>query len=78
MAVATDRTYTAIKKGELAWDGSPELRAHMLSCVAERTPMGDVVRKDARHPMLIDLAVASILAVEAGAAAESIPEVAIY
>jgi hypothetical protein len=78
MAVATDRLWTAIKKGEVAWDGTPELRAHALSCVAERTPMGDVVRKDARHPMLIDLAVASIIAFEAGAAAEAVPVPFIY
>jgi hypothetical protein len=78
MAVATDRLYTAIKKVEVAWDGTPELRGHVMSAVAERTPMGDVVRKDARHPMLIDLAVASILAYEAGAAAENAPVPAIY
>jgi hypothetical protein len=40
--------------------------------------MGDVVRKDARHPMLIDLAVAAIIAFEAGAAAEAAPVPAIY
>jgi phage terminase large subunit-like protein len=78
MAVATDRFYTMVKKGELSWDGDPDLRAHIMSCVAERTPAGEVVRKDARHPLLIDKAVTSIIAAEAAAAADAMPVPAIY
>jgi phage terminase large subunit-like protein len=78
MAAATDRLYASIQKGELRTDGNPDLRAHALSAVAEMTPMGEVVRKDARKPSLIDLLVAGILAHEAGAAAESRPTPAIF
>jgi hypothetical protein len=73
MAAATDRLYAAIQEKEVSTDGNADLRAHALSAIAEITPMGEVVRKDARKPALIDLLVASILAHEAGAAADQRP-----
>jgi hypothetical protein len=36
----------------------------MLAAVAVRTPLGDVLVKDARKPQYIDLAVAAVLANE--------------
>ena len=66
MGPPTDATYQAIAKREVTWDGNPRLRAHVLSAVARTTGAGDVIQKDARRPQKIDLAVAAILAYEAG------------
>ena len=65
MAPASDAFLTAATTGNLMTDGNERLRAHMLSAIARRTPIGDVIVKDARRPQRIDLAVASILALEA-------------
>jgi uncharacterized protein YfaA (DUF2138 family) len=65
MAPATDAFYAAVAKNELVWDGNQTLRTHILSAVARRTPVGDVISKDARLPVHIDAAVSAILAHEA-------------
>ena len=65
MAPATDAFYQAVIKRELVWDGSPVMRAHIISAVAKQTQLGQVLVKDARHPQLIDAAIAAILAYEA-------------
>jgi len=66
MGPASDAFLAAALKGELAHDGTPELTAHVLSAVAKRTAAGDVIARDARKPRDTDLAVAAILAYEAG------------
>jgi hypothetical protein len=71
MAAATDRFSTMAHSGRLTWDGNEHLRRHVLAAVAELTPAGEVVRKRADKPQPIDLAVAAILAVEAGLTAEA-------
>jgi phage terminase large subunit-like protein len=66
MGPATDALMTAVRKRDVAWDGTEALRVHILAAVAKRTQAGDVIVKDARHPQPIDIAVAAILAHEAG------------
>lgn len=66
MGPASDAFLAAAIKGELAHDGTPALTAHMLNAVARRTAAGDVIARDARRPQDTDLAVAAILAYEAG------------
>jgi len=66
MGPATDAFMTAVRTREVAWDGTEALRVHVLAAVAKRTAAGDVIVKDARHPQPIDIAVAAILAHEAG------------
>lgn len=66
MGPATDAFLTAVAKREVITDGNATLRTHVLSAVARHTSAGDVIQKDARNPQKIDLAVAAILAYEAG------------
>ena len=66
MGPATDALMTAVRTRAVAWDGTEALRVHILAAVAKRTQAGDVIVKDARHPQPIDIAVAAILAHEAG------------
>lgn len=66
MGPATDALMTAVRTRQVAWDGTEALRIHVLAAVAKRTAAGDVIVKDARHPQPIDIAVAAILAHEAG------------
>jgi len=66
MGPATDALMTAVRKRDVAWDGTEALRVHILAAVAKRTQAGDVTVKDARHPQPIDIAVAAVLAHEAG------------
>lgn len=77
MGPATDAFYQAVASGELAWDGNPRLRAHVITAVARSTVSGDVIAKDARHPQRIDLAVAAILAHEAGRTVQ-LPDHGVY
>ncbi|MET0771769.1 MAG: hypothetical protein ABWZ82_01685, partial [Candidatus Limnocylindrales bacterium] len=78
MAPATDAFYQAVVKRELTWDGTPELRAHVLSAVARTTPLGSVITKDARRPQHIDALIAAILAYEAARTLAPAPSYAIY
>lgn len=64
MGPATDAFMADAMEGRIKWDGHPELRAHMLAAIAVRTPLGDVLVKDARKPQRIDAAVAAVLANE--------------
>jgi phage terminase large subunit-like protein len=66
MGPATDAFMARALQGQLTWDGNARLRAHVISAIAKPTPSGDVLIKDARHPQHIDLAIAAILAHEAG------------
>lgn len=66
MGPATDAFMAAVRKRELAWDGTEALGVHVLAAVAKLTQAGAVILKDARHPQPIDLAIAAILAVEGG------------
>lgn len=66
MGPASDAFLAAVLKGEVAHDGTPALTAHVLNAVAKRTAAGDVIARDARRPQDTDLAVAAILAHEAG------------
>jgi phage terminase large subunit-like protein len=65
MAPASDAFLAAVLQQQIAWDGSPALRAHMLNAVSKRTAAGDIIARDARRPRDTDLAVAAILAHEA-------------
>ncbi|MDO5503934.1 MAG: terminase large subunit [Actinomycetia bacterium] len=68
MAPATDRFYQAVTSGQVTHDGDERLAAHVAHCVANRTPMGDLVSKDKRgSPRKIDAAVAAIVALERAA-----------
>lgn len=78
MAVATDRFATAVYAGALSWDGTDALRRHVLAATAEVTTAGDVIRKRADKPAPIDLAVCSVLAVEAAASAPPRPQAVIW
>lgn len=65
MAPATDRLYQKIALQEITHDGHPALMTHFSNCVAVNTTAGVVVMKDKRmSPRKIDLAVASIAAVD--------------
>lgn len=76
MAPATDAFLADVEQTRLAHDGDERLRAHVLSAVATRTKRGDVITKDARRPRAIDLAIAAILAHEAGRVLDTgLPEV---
>lgn len=66
MGPATDAMMTAVRRRSVAWDGTEALRMHVLAAVAKLTQAGEVIVKDARHPQPIDLAIAAILAHEAG------------
>lgn len=68
MGPAADAFYQAVATREVCWDGHPTLRAHVTTAVARQTLSGDVIQKDARagKRQRIDLAIAAILAHEAG------------
>lgn len=78
MGPATDAFLAAVLKGELTHDGSAELTAHVYNAVAKRTAQGDVIARDARRPRDTDLAIAAILAYEAGRTWIEPPRPAIY
>ena len=68
MAPATDRMFQAVKTGTCSHDGNEDLAKHIVHCVAERTSMGDLVKKDKKNsPRKIDAAVASIVALDRAA-----------
>lgn len=77
MAPATDAFRAAVQKRDLAWDGTPALGVHVLAAVAKLTQAGEVIIKDARYPQPIDLAIAAILAHEAGRATP-LPDHGVY
>ena len=63
MAPATDRLYQAVASGTVTHDGDDRFAAHVGNCVAEATPLGDLVSKDKKgSPRKIDAAVAAIVA----------------
>jgi phage terminase large subunit-like protein len=78
MGPAADAFMASVLTRQLAWDGTPELRAHVLNAVARRTPAGDVIARDARRPRDTDLAIAAILAHEASRTQELPPEPAVW
>ena len=68
MGPATDRAYQAVVEQTLTHDGDHRLAAHLAHAVAKRTPVGDVIVKDARtSPRKIDAAVAAIIALDRAA-----------
>lgn len=68
MGPATDRAYQAVVEQTLTHDGDHRLAAHLAHAVAKRTPVGDVIVKDARtSPRKIDAAVAFIIALDRAA-----------
>lgn len=68
MAPATDRMFQAVKTATCSHDGNEDLAKHIVHCVAERTSMGDLVKKDKKNsPRKIDAAVASIVALDRAA-----------
>ncbi len=68
MGPATDRLYQAVQARTLSHDGDERLAAHVAACVAEASPVGDLVRKERRwSPRKIDAAVAAIVAVDRAA-----------
>ena len=68
MAPATDRMYQAVVDHALSHDGNADLAKHIAHCVAERTTLGDLVKKDKKNsPRKIDAAVASIVALDRAA-----------
>ena len=68
MAPATDRFYQAVVDQTVTHDGDHRLAAHLAHCVAQSTPMGDLVSKDRRgSPRKIDAAVAAIVALDRAA-----------
>lgn len=73
MGPASDAFLAAVLRGEVTHDGSDALTAHVLSAVAKRTAAGDVIARDARRPQDTDLAVAAILAYEAGRTWTEVP-----
>ena len=60
--------FQAVKTGTCSHDGNEDLAKHIVHCVAERTSMGDLVKKDKKNsPRKIDAAVASIVALDRAA-----------
>ena len=65
MAPATERFYAAVRDRALTHDGEQALSRHVLAAVVNPTASGETIRKDRRwSPRKIDLAVASVLALE--------------
>ena len=68
MAPATDRMFQAVKTQTVSHDGNTDLAKHIAHCVAERTSLGDLVKKDKKNsPRKIDAAVAAIVALDRAA-----------
>lgn len=68
MAPATDRLYQAVVEDRLTHDGNTDLAKHIAHCKAERTSLGDLVKKDKKNsPRKIDAAVAAIVALDRAA-----------
>lgn len=68
MAPATERFYGAVRDGALTHDDDETLTRHVLAAVVHPTASGDTIRKDRRwSPRKIDLAVASVIALERAA-----------
>lgn len=72
MAPAADHFRTLVRQGHLVLPRHDRLEQHLLSARAKATIAGDVLVKDAKDPQLIDLAVAAVLACEAGRLAEQV------
>ena len=68
MAPATDRMFQAVVEDRLTHDGNTDLAKHIAHCKAERTSLGDLVKKDKKNsPRKIDAAVAAIVALDRAA-----------